>query len=86
MCMSIVSLLLKKKNLGMIKSKSMLNVIFDLVIWLCRLVYMSQLNTKIISEKEKWGVFFPGFPQSWKVRESHGKISGHGKSWKSHGK
>ena len=27
-----------------------------------------------------------GFPQSWKVRESHGKICGHGKSWKSHGK
>ena len=59
MCMSIVSPLLKKKNLGMIKSKSMLNVIFDLVIWLCRLVYMShQLNTKIISEKKKWGFSF----------------------------
>ena len=27
-----------------------------------------------------------GFPQSWKVRESHGKNCGHGKSWKSHGK
>ena len=23
-----------------------------------------------------------GFPQSWKVRESHKKICGHGKSWK----
>ena len=27
-----------------------------------------------------------GFPQSLKVRESHGKLFGHGKSWKSHGK
>ena len=27
-----------------------------------------------------------GFPQSWKVRESHGKICGHGKSGKSQGK
>ena len=32
------------------------------------------------------GLPFSGFPQSWKVRESHGKIYGHGKSWKSHGK
>ena len=28
----------------------------------------------------------PEFQQSWKVRESHGKMCGHGKSWKSHGK
>ena len=27
-----------------------------------------------------------GFPQTWKVRESHGKICGYGKSWKSHEK
>ena len=40
---------------------------------------------------ERTQVCSTGFPQSWKVRESHGKIRGHGKvmenkNIKSHGK
>ena len=58
----------------------------DICGWACQPFAQTIYQLLPLPASTPFSFYFPGgytgFPQSWKVRESHGKIYGHGKSWK----